>query len=85
VPTPKSKAPKMPGLISDWRRSWAKAMRELDTPKLALLVSEAEADMFRRYQVFADSPAHVEERMQMADALDDLRAVKVERLNWRPA
>jgi hypothetical protein len=40
--------------------------------------------MFRRYQEIADSPDHVDERMQMADALDDLHAVKVERLNWRP-
>jgi hypothetical protein len=83
--TLKGKGEKMPALISDWKRSWGKAMRELDTSKFALLVSEAEADMFRRYQVIADSPAHIEERMQMAGALDDLRAVKIERLNWRPA
>ena len=74
----------MPGLTADWKRSWEKAMRELDAHKFALLVSEAEADMFRRYQAIADSPAHIDERMQMADAPDDLLAVKVERLNWRP-
>jgi hypothetical protein len=38
-----------------------------------------------KYQEIADSPNHREETAQMADALDDLRAVKVERLNWRPA
>jgi hypothetical protein len=74
----------MPGLTADWKRSWGRAMRELDTDKFAQIVTEAEAAMFRRYQEIADSPDHVDERMQMADALDDLHAVKVERLNWRP-
>jgi hypothetical protein len=73
----------MPGL-ADWKRSWGKAMRELDTHKFALMVTDAEAAMFRRYQEIADSPEHCDERVQMADALDDLRTVKVERLNWRP-
>jgi hypothetical protein len=77
--------PEMPGLTADWKRSWGRALRELDTAKFALLVSEAEADMFHRYQVIADSPDHSDERVQMADALDHLHAVKVERLKWRPS
>ena len=74
----------MPELTANWKLSWGTAMRELDTVKFALLVSAAEAHMFRRYQVIADSPAHIDERMQTANALVELRAVKVERLNWRP-
>jgi hypothetical protein len=74
----------MPGLVADWKHSWGKAMRELDTHKFALMVTEAEAAMFCRYREIADSPDHVDEKMQMASALVDLRAVKVERLNWHP-
>jgi hypothetical protein len=74
----------MPRLTADWKQSWAKAMWELDTQKFALMVTEAETAMFRRYQEIADLPHHVEERMQMADTLDDLHAVKFERLNRRP-
>lgn len=75
----------MPEPTANWKESWEKAMRELDTAKFALAVTEAETDMFRRYQEIADSPAHVDERLQMADALDNLLAVKIERLDWRPA
>jgi hypothetical protein len=47
-------------------------MREPDTTKFALLVIEAETAMFRRYQEIAVSSDHIDERMQMADALDGL-------------
>jgi hypothetical protein len=75
----------MPALTSDWKHSWAKAMRELDPAKFVLAVTEAETHMFLRYQEIVGSPDHVEERMQMSAALDDLLAAKVDRLNWRPA
>lgn len=77
----------MPGLTSDWnwKLFWGKAMREPNAAKLAPLVTQAENAMFRRYQEIADSPDGRDERMQMALALNDLRAVKIERLNWRPA
>ena len=71
-------------VTANWRQSWGKAMRELDTAKFALAVTEAETDIFRRYQEIAGSPDHVEERMQMSAALDDLLAAKVDRLNWHP-
>jgi len=74
----------MPGFSANWKQSWGKAMREMDTDRFAVAVTDAETAMFRRYQVIADSSAHVQERMQMADALDNLLAAKVKRLHWRP-
>jgi hypothetical protein len=74
-----------PEVTANWKGSWGRAMRELDTAKFALAVTAAETHMFRRYQDIAGSPDHVEERMQMSAALDDLLAAKFDRLNWRPA
>lgn len=74
----------MPELTTNWKQSWGRAMGEMDTAKFALAVTEAETHMFRRYQEIAGSPDHIEERMQMSAALDDLLAAKVERLKWRP-
>ena len=45
----------MPEVTTNWRQSWGKAMRKLDTTKFALAVTEAETDMFRRYQEIAGS------------------------------
>jgi hypothetical protein len=59
-------------------------MRELDVAKFAVAVTEAETVMFHRYEEIADLSDCADERVRMADALDDLLAAKVKRLKWHP-
>jgi hypothetical protein len=72
----------MPQISSDWKPSYVMAMGELNPARLKLFLDDAEAAMFVRYEEIADSPHHEEEKIQMANALEDLRVVKIHLLGW---
>ena len=66
----------MPKASADWKSAYRNAMCELNPANVPLLVATAETTMFLRYQQIADSSVHREERVQMANALNDLHALK---------
>jgi hypothetical protein len=71
----------MPEISSDWKPSYVMAMRELNRARLRFLLTDAVSAMSTRYREIADSPGHDDERVQMSNALEDLRAVRVNLLS----
>jgi hypothetical protein len=67
----------MPNISSDWKSSYVMALRELDRVRLKLLVADAERAVFTRYKEIGDFPEHHDERVQMANALEDLQDVRI--------
>ena len=71
----------MPEISSDWKPSYVMAMRELNRARLQFLLTDAEKAMFTRYKEIADCPGHDDERLEMSNALQDLRAVRLNLLS----
>ncbi len=68
-----------------WQRAYEAALLELDRKKLLERVHTAEAVIFHRLQALAqipDSPEHAAERQAMEDALNALRVLKRNKLNF---
>ena len=68
-----------------WQRAYEAALLELDRKKLLERVHTAEAVIFNRLQALAqipDSPEHAAERQAMEDALNALRVLKRNKLNF---
>ena len=68
-----------------WQRAYEAALLELDRKKLLERVHTAEAVIFNRLQALVqipDSPEHAAERQAMEDALNALRVLKRNKLNF---
>ena len=70
--------------IPSWKTACEKTMWELDKEKLLALIHAAEGELFERWQELGDTPDHIKERAAMKIGADDLLAIKIHRLGWRP-
>ena len=75
----------------EWQNAVQEALLELNPKALTQKVAEAEHAIFNRLQALANAHAsnsdHLEERQALQDAVNSLRVLKRETLNfpdWRP-
>ena len=71
----------------EWRTSYQEALLELDEKKLEAKIHLAEWKIFQRLQTISADSDHQGERLAIADALNALRVLKRDALNypdWKP-
>jgi len=69
-------------LYPDWQQEYQAALLELDPQKLSERIADAEAAIFKRFQIISRSPNHEAERHALEDALASLRTLKTENLGF---
>jgi hypothetical protein len=65
-----------------WRRYLQKAIRETEADKLLSLVHDTESALFHRWHELGSDDSYDEERVEMKDATESLRMIKIHRLGW---
>jgi hypothetical protein len=71
----------------EWQAPYQKALLEADTEKLGAKIHLAEWKIYQRLQTISADSDHHKERSAIADALNALRCLKGDRLNypdWNP-
>ena len=66
----------------EWQKSFQDALSEPDNQKLQAKVLVAEWKIYRRLEEISTNGDHHEERSAIADAVNELLALKVDRLNY---
>ena len=66
----------------EWQKSFQAALSESDNQKLQAKVLIAEWKIYRRLQELSANDDHPEERSAIANAVNELLALKVNRLNY---
>ena len=69
-------------LYPEWQNEYQAALLELDRRNLAQRVAAAEAAIYKRLQVIAESGDHQAERQAIEDALEAIRVLEREKLNF---
>jgi hypothetical protein len=71
----------------EWQTSYREALQEVDKQKLEAKIHLAEWKIFQRLQTISADSDHHEERSAIADALNALRFLKRDKLDypdWNP-
>jgi len=71
----------------EWQKSYQEALLEADKQKLAAKIHLAEWKIFQRLQTISADSDHHGEKSAIADALNALRVLKRDKLNypdWNP-
>ncbi len=71
-----------PNGFANWQQKYQDAMRESDPPKLAAKVADAESAIFLRLQTLSGDPDHDDEKRALHAAIESLRCLKTEKLNF---
>ena len=66
----------------EWQNEYQAALLELDRQKLAQRVTAAEEAIYKRLQVIAESGDHEAERQAIEDALEAIRVLMRDKLNF---
>ena len=66
----------------EWQTSFQNALSETDKQKLQAKVLLAEWKIYRRLQAISTNGDHVEECSAITDAMNELLALKFDRLNY---
>jgi hypothetical protein len=70
------------GSKAKWQRLSEQTLAETDPEKLVALVGAVEEALVSREQELAHSPDDSDERNAMAQATEELLAIKTEKLSW---